>query len=127
MIQPGIDVIIKVDNIPVAGQTNASFQRSMTPIDITNKITGDWKENIAGLKTWKIKCNGLYVINAESLDRLEEVFMRNEEVEVVVIFGNKKYTGRALITDYPLSAIYNSQFKYEITLLGSGALEYENQ
>ena len=43
MIQSGIDIVVKVDDKPIAGQLNATLNRSMSPIDITNKINGDWK------------------------------------------------------------------------------------
>ena len=126
MIQKGIDVVLKINGKPVAGQQGAILNRSMSPIDITNKITGDWSESLAGTRTWRITCSGLFVVNAESLQALEEAFMNNTEVEVSVVVNGKNYFGRVLITDYPLSAIFNAQFKYNISLLGIGELAYEN-
>ena len=126
MIQKGIDVVLKINGKPVAGQQGATLNRSMSPIDITNKITGDWSESLAGTRTWRINCNGLFVVNAESLQALEDAFMNNTEIEASVAVGNKNYFGRVLITDYPLSAIFNAQFKYNISLLGVGELAYEN-
>ena len=126
MIQKGIDVVLKINGKPVAGQQGAILNRSMSPIDITNKITGDWSESLAGIRTWRINCNGLFVVNAESLEALEEAFMTNTEIEVSVIVDGKNYFGRVLITDYPVSAIFNAQFKYNISLLGVGELAYEN-
>lgn len=126
MIQKGIDIVIKIGGKPVAGQQNASLIRSMVPINITNKITGDWQESLSGLRSWRVGCGGLYVLNAESLQALEDAFMNNEEVEVSLTIGEKNYFGRALITDYPLSSIFNAQFKYNLSLLGVGALNEDN-
>lgn len=126
MIQKGINIVIKIGNKPVAGQQNASLIRSMVPINITNKITGDWQESLSGLRSWRVGCGGLYVLNAESLQSLEDAFMNNEEVEVSLTIGEKNYFGRALITDYPLSSIFNAQFKYNLSLLGVGALNEGN-
>ena len=126
MIQSGIDIVVKVDNKPIAGQLNATLNRSMSPIDITNKINGDWKESLGGAHTWRIRCNGMYVINAEALQKMEDAFMSNEEVDVSVKFGGKNYFGRALITDFPVSSQYNAQFKYDVSLLGTGELHDEN-
>lgn len=126
MIQKGIDIVIKIGGKPVAGQQNASLIRSMVPINITNKITGDWQESLSGLRSWRVGCGGLYVLNAESLQALEDAFMNNEEVEVSLTIGEKNYFGRALITDYPLSSIFNAQFKYNLSLLGVGALNEGN-
>lgn len=126
MIQAGIDIVLKVNGKPVAGQQNATLNRSMAPINITNQINGDWRENIGGAHTWRVQCNGLYVVNAESLQLLEDAFMNNEEINVSITFGGKNYFGRALITDYPVSSVYNAQFKYNISLLGTGELHSEN-
>ena len=126
MIQAGIDVVLKINNKPVAGQLNATLNRSMTPINITNKINGNWEENLGGLHSWKIRCDGLYVINAEGLQALEDAFMNNEEIDVSIAFNGKNYFGQALITDYPVSAQYNAQFKYDVSLLGTGELHNEN-
>ena len=126
MIQPGIDVVLKIDGKPVAGQQGATLNRSMAPIDITNKINGDWKESLAGVRSWKITCGGLYVLNAESLKALEDAFMDNTELDVAIGFNGKNYFGRVLITDYPVSAVFNGQFKYNISLLGVGELFNED-
>lgn len=123
MIQQGINVILKVDNKVVGGQRNIQLNRSSNAIDITNKIKSEWQENLQGLKTWGVTCNGIYVINSESLNLLEECFMESKDVEVTIIIGSKKYNGKAIITNFPVNATYDKQFKYNITLLGNGALE----
>ena len=126
MIQPGVDIVLKIGGIPVAGQLGASLTRSMSSINVTNRITGNWEENLAGLKMWRISCNGLFVVNANSLQMLEEAFMNNEEIEVSFCMNNKNYFGQCLITDFPVSSIYNAQFKYNLSLLGTGELHSEN-
>lgn len=121
-IQQGIDVILYINNKPVAGQQNINLNKSNSPIDITNRINGDWQERLSGLKTWSISCSGLYVINSKSYDLLEDAFMNNADVEVEIRIKNKQYKGNAIITNFPLSAGYNGQFKYNIQLLGNGEL-----
>lgn len=123
MIQQGINVILKVDNKVVGGQRNIQLNRSSNAIDITNKINSEWQENLQGLKTWGVTCNGIYLINSESLSLLEECFMESKDVEVTIIIGSKEYNGKAIITNFPVNATYDKQFKYNITLLGNGALE----
>ena len=125
LIQQGIDVILYVDNNPVAGQMGATLNQSMNAIKITNQITGQWEESLAGLRSWNIKCNGLYVKSEESFDELLNAFMTNKTLSVSVTVGSKQYRGNCLITDFPIQAVYNSQFKYNITLLGTGALNRE--
>lgn len=124
-VQRGVGVVLYVNGVAVAGQENAVLQRNMSPINITNKINGDWQENISGTKQWSVNCGGTYVKNAKGLSQLEEAFMNNQEVEVKVILDDCSYVGSALIIDFPLSAIFNSQFKYSLRLLGSGELKLQ--
>ena len=49
--------------------------------------------------------------------------MNNQSIKVSISVGNNTLSGNALITDFPLSAIFNKEFKYNIRLLGTGALE----
>jgi predicted secreted protein len=91
-------------------------------IDITNKINGEWAENLAGTKSWSILCQGLYISNDKSFGLLEEAFMNNTPITVALTVGEKQLTGNALITDFPLSAVFNKEFKYNVRLLGTGAL-----
>lgn len=124
-IQRGIDTILKINDIAVAGQLNAILKRSMSPINITNQIKGEWEDSLAGAKTWSVSCGGAYVNGANSLSLLESAFMNNTEIEVIFSLGEKTYKGKGLITNFPLNASYNSQLKYTIDILGIGALMCE--
>ena len=123
MVQHGIGVVLSVDNKILGGQRDISLKRTADSIDITNKINGEWGENLAGLKTWSINCNGFYVIDSESFSLLENAYMNNLDVDVEISFSNKTYSGKAIITNFPLNATYNLQYKYSITLLGNGELK----
>ena len=121
-IQKGINILLLLDDTPVAGQLNVNFERSMSPIDITNKINGEWKTSLTGIKNWKIVCNGAYILSADSYKKLEDAFMNNKSVGVKLQTSSGEYVGEALITDFPLSSIYNDSYKYRISLLGTGRL-----
>lgn len=124
-LNKSIDVALYLDNIPLGGQQNAIITRQAEMIDITNKINGDWAENLAGKKSWSIQCSGLYVINDKAFALLEDAFMNNKSITVSIPIGNHHLKGKALITDFPLSAVFNQEFKYNIRLLGTGALGQE--
>lgn len=121
-VQSGIDVVLFVNDVPVAGQQNASLNRSMTSINITNQIDANWQESIGGIKSWNVSCDGMYVKNSKGFMALEEAFMNNTEIKVQIVLNNQKYEGQGLIINFPVSAMYNSQFKYTIKILGIGEL-----
>lgn len=117
-----VDVAIYLNNYPLGGQQGANLVRQAQVIDITNKINAEWSESLSGIKSWSIVCTGLYIVNDNSFALLEDAFMNNKPVEVSINVGSQQLKGKALITEFPLSAVFNKEFKYNLRLLGTGAL-----
>lgn len=117
-----IDTVIRLNGVALGGQQGANLIRQTEAIDITNHINGEWAESLAGKKSWNIVCSGLYITNDRAFGLLEDAFMNNKTVEVLISFGLTKLKGNAIITDFPLSSVFNKEFKYNIKLLGTGAL-----
>lgn len=120
-----IDTVIRLNGVALGGQQGANLIRQTEAIDITNRISGEWAESLAGKKSWNIVCSGLYIVNDRAFGLLEDAFMNNKTVEVIISFGATKLKGNAIITDFPLSSVFNKEFKYNIKLLGTGALTPE--
>lgn len=119
----GIDAIVYINDKPVGGQKNCVLNRMMTPINITNKITGEWSDSIAGLKSWNLTCQGMFIKDEESFDQLEQAFYNGEKVKVKMSDNNRSYEGEALIVNFPITATYNDTFAYSITFTGAGELK----
>ena len=117
-----VDVVVSLNNYPLGGQQGANFMRQAQVINITNKINSEWSENLSGTKSWSLSCSGLYVVNDNSFALLEDAFMNNKPVEVSINVGSQQLKGNALITEFPLNAVFNKEFKYTLKLLGTGAL-----
>ena len=116
-----VDVVVSLNNYPLGGQQGANFMRQAQVINITNKINSEWSENLSGTKSWSLSCSGLYVVNDKSFALLEDAFMNNKPVEVSINVGSQQLKGNALITEFPLNAVFNKEFKYTLKLLGTGA------
>lgn len=119
----GIDAIVYIDDKPVGGQKNCILNRMMTPINITNKITGEWSDSIAGLKSWNLTCQGMFIKDEESFDQLEQAFYNGEKVKVKMSDNSRSYEGEALIVNFPITATYNDTFAYSVTFTGAGELK----
>ena len=117
-----VDVVVSLNNYPLGGQQGASFMRQAQVINITNKINSEWSENLSGTKSWSLSCSGLYVVNDKSFAQMEDAFLNNKNVEVSINVGSQQLKGNALITEFPLNAVFNKEFKYTLKLLGTGAL-----
>ena len=45
----------------LGGQRGATLNRSAETMDATTKDGAGWQENVAGLKSWGIDCDGVFV------------------------------------------------------------------
>lgn len=127
----GIDILVSVntgtDVAPVwevvGGQRSATLNRSAEAIDTTNKVTGQWKKSISGFKEWSVDCDGLLVADDAGYVALETAFNAGEEVEIKIAEGEVlKYSGMAIITDFPVEAPYDDVATYSVAFTGSGEL-----
>lgn len=118
----GLDIILTIDNKVVGGQRNATLNREAEVIDITNKVSGGWTENMTSVKSWSIEGDGIFVVDDAALDAIETAFLNGSWVEVKVADDAWGYQGRGVITDFPIEANYDDAATYSITITGSGAL-----
>lgn len=108
----------------LAGQRNATLNRSAESIDATSKDTaGFWTESLQGFKSWSIDADGAFVESDVAYELLETAFLNSENVDVYLeLPSGTKYEGNATITDFSLEAPYDDLVTYSISLQGSGAL-----
>ncbi len=123
----GLDLLISVgtgvDQKVLGGQRNATLNRSAEMIDVTDKLGGGWKENMASFKEWSIDCDGLYVADDAAFAVLETAFETGVEVQIELAKGvTLVYSGAAYITDFPIEAPYDDALTYSISLSGTAAL-----
>lgn len=118
----GLDIILTIDNKVVGGQRNATLNREAEVIDITNKVSAGWTENMTSVKSWSIEGDGIFVVDDAALDAIEQAFLDGSWVQVKVADDAWGYTGRGVITDFPIEANYDDAATYSITITGSGAL-----
>lgn len=108
----------------LAGQRNATLNRSADTIETTAKDSeGGWKENEVAFKEWSIDADGLLVESDVAYDALEEKFNNSEKVDVVVMMQNgSKYTGKAVLNDFPIEMPYDDMATYSSSFTGDGPL-----
>lgn len=107
----------------LAGQKNATLNRSAETIDSTTKQSDGWTESIQGAKSWSIDADGAFVESDEAFSILEEAFLNSEPVAVYIEFPSKRrYLGKAIINDIPLDFPYDDLVTYSLSLTGTGAL-----
>lgn len=121
----GLQILIYIDGEKVCGQKDAILNQTANFSDISNRIEKKWEKSIVAERSWNIKCNGLVIKNADSFKKMETAFLNGTPIAVVLMDDDKKFTGSALISSFPLTANYNDSFLYNITLMGTGELLFE--
>ncbi|MCT9858221.1 phage major tail protein, TP901-1 family [Priestia megaterium] len=108
----------------LAGQRNATLNRSAESIDATSKDTaGFWKESVAGFKEWSIEADGAFVESDVAYGLLETAFLNSENVDIYLeLPSGTKYEGNATITDFSNEFPFDDLVTYSISFQGSGAL-----
>ena len=122
-------ILLEVEDAPgtyytCAGQDNLDLDRSLTTTDTTTKdsYSHGFKEYEAELLDWKVKLDGAIELNDQGFDKLDDAFMNREEISVKIINVNgKQYTGKGIITSFPISAPKENA-KYTIEIQGTGPL-----
>lgn len=121
----GLQILIYIDGEKVCGQKDAILNQTANFSDISNRIEKKWEKSIVAERSWNIKCNGLVIKNANSFKKMETAFLNGTPIAVVLMDDDKKFTGNALISSFPLTANYNDSFLYNITLTGTGELLFQ--
>ena len=121
----GLQILIYIDGEKVCGQKDAILNQTANFSDVSNRIEKKWEKSIVAERSWNIKCNGLVIKNADSFKKMETAFLNGAPIAIVLMDDDKKFTGNALISSFPLTANYNDSFLYNITLTGTGELLFE--
>lgn len=121
----GLQILIYIDGEKVCGQKDAILNQTANFSDVSNRIEKKWEKSIVAERSWNIKCNGLVIKNANSFKKMETAFLNGTPIAIVLMDDDKKFTGNALISSFPLTANYNDSFLYNITLTGTGELLFE--
>lgn len=120
----GIDFLVHIGEEVLGGQRGCKLNRSAETIDVTAKDSDGWQENLSGLKNWGVDTDGLIIEDDKAYSSLEDAFMNNTEVDVVIVTPmKKKYVGKAFVTDFPIDAPYDDAVTYSVSFTGTGALE----
>lgn len=108
----------------LAGQRNASLNRSAETIDATSKDSdGHWQESIQGFKSWTIDCDGAFVQDDVAYSILETAYLNSENVDVYIEMpSGTKYEGNATITDLSMEFPYDDLTTWSLSLQGNGPL-----
>lgn len=123
----GVDVLVSLktgtEYVTLGGQKDATLSASSDTIDVTTKDEGDWRKFLAGLKSWTISCEGLYVDNDTAQTALWNAFLNAQEVDIKMSKQNSfTASGKAIITSIEHAAAMDDALTFSVEFQGTGAL-----
>lgn len=122
-VQTGVDEAQKPIYKMLGGQGNATLNRSTSMIETTSKDEGAWTQNVAGVNTWSVDCDGYIVENDEALSEMETAWFQRRELKAQVRMpSGKLYEGYCFIGDFPVAFAKDDAATYQLSFTGNGAL-----
>lgn len=122
----GVDVLVKIGDVIVGGQSGATLNRSMNMIETSDKTNNGWVTKIGGLKEFSIEMEAFMVVGDAGYKALSDAFKSRAEIDVEIStgtgIGHITFTGKALIGDFPIEASQDDAVTFSITLEGTGEL-----
>lgn len=122
-INKSASVVLLLNDKPLAGQQRATLSQKCNLADITNLINLDWQRLLPNVRSWSVNCQGIYVVDEQSLKDLQGSFLDRTSLTVLLTIDNIKYTGSVLLSSFPINTVFNSELRYQATLIGTGPLE----
>ena len=128
----GADVLIYVNTgtgetaewTKVAGQRDATIDRTGTTIDMNSKDNSGWEMAEAGRNSWSISCDALYAPEDSGVAALKDAWRSRKKVKVQVQEkGTATEEGDAIITSLSTSHPDGDNSTMSVTLEGAGPLE----
>ena len=120
----GLEVLLYVNGVAVAGQRGASLSMAADEIDTTDKTSDGYKTFWVGLKEWTISCDGLVCVGDTGYDALVEAFLDGETIAVELKNEKKTfhYSGKVAISSMDYDAQYDDALTYSCELKGASPL-----
>lgn len=126
----GVDVIVKLNTgtteapvlTAIGGQSDATLNRTLNLIETTDKTSGGWVTKVGGTKEWSVEMDSFMVVGDAGYTALNTAFDDRSEVDVNVEIAGVTYSGKALISDFPIEAPDDDAVTFSVTLEGTGAL-----
>lgn len=122
----GVLCVLKIEGCAVAESRSFTPTLNQATIDLTNRDSAWWDENISGRRDWAIDGDGLYIYS-DPADKVlrDHYFTRlpaTITVELTLADGTQKFAGEAVLTSLSFPAPHEDAATKTFSLKGTGAL-----
>lgn len=120
----GIDFSLSAGGQVLAGQRGVTLDLSMDIIDITSRDSLWWMTHLAGLRSWSISFDALYMEDDTAEQNIENAYFNHTSIAIIITTpAGNTYNGTCFLTSYSFEGPYSAESTASGTLQGSGELE----
>jgi len=120
----GVNFTLSADGEVLAGQRNVTLNLSMDLIDITSRDSSWWMNHLAGLRSWTIDFDALYMEDDTAEQSIEAMYFDHQSAAIIITTpAANTYSGTCFLTSYSFEGPYSAESTASGTLNGSGELE----
>jgi len=124
--EKAVSFLLYVGAVPTAmgSETNTTLSFAHTPIDVTDKGSSEWEENLSGLKSWTLENTGFYITSDTAYGEIEAAALAGNSLAIKLrdTNNNDQWTGTCYITALSLTAANPEAVQQAISFKGTGAL-----
>jgi predicted secreted protein len=122
----GHNVLLYVDDVPIAHATSVDLTINTNMIDITSKDSQGWKEILADVKDWSISHAAMTAYDATyGIDDTLDAQLAGTELTIKMstdIEGDIVLSGKVLIDSQSISNPDQDKSTFDFSAMGNGAL-----
>lgn len=120
------DILVFVNDVAVAHQTNGSLSIAQDLPDASSKDSGGWAEHINGQRSWSISVEGLVDYSASfGVEQLANLILNRTSATIrfgTGTTGDLRFEGTANLGDLSQDAGLETPLTFSGELTGTGAL-----
>lgn len=106
----------------VGGQKDATFDRGVSTIDVTDKDSGGDEAHLVGNRNWSITFDAFLIETNEYWLDIEQSYDAGTQLLYQIVTPTHTYTGTATVESLSMSAAQADAGIVAFTLKGTGAL-----
>lgn len=127
----GTDVYLKVNTgtegspvwTKVGGQKDATFDRGTSTIDVTDKDSSGWEENLPGTRNWSISFDAFLIEDDAGFLEIEGAHDDNLQKQFQIITPTHTYMGKATVEGLSFAGPDGDASVVSFTLHGTSSLQ----
>jgi TP901-1 family phage major tail protein len=124
----GKDSILRLGaNQELGASRGLTLDLTKDTIDVTTRDDAKhgFTDHEGSWKTWSISTDGLYVADSETLTVIRVAYFDDEKIPAsIVLPDGSTFSGRVIVTTFPIDTPYDDAVTFSTELQGCGALDF---